>query len=50
MAFARATRGGQISRYENFSQFMREDGGDPGHGKVESPIPACAALDENGRN
>lgn len=34
MAFARATSGKHISRYENFSEFMREDGGDPGYGKV----------------
>jgi hypothetical protein len=30
MAFARATSDGQISRFGNFSEFMREEGGDPG--------------------
>lgn len=34
MAFARATAGEQKSRYETFSEFMREDGGDRGYGKV----------------
>jgi hypothetical protein len=34
MAFARATDGTQNRRYDNFSDFMRQDGGDPGYGKV----------------
>jgi hypothetical protein len=34
MSFAHATRDTQNSRYENFSDFMRKDGGDPGYGKV----------------
>jgi hypothetical protein len=34
MAFARATAGKQNSRFENFSDFMRKDGGDPSYGKV----------------
>ena len=34
MAYARATDGGQNSRYENFSDFMRKDGGDAGYGRV----------------
>lgn len=34
MAFARATSGGQISRFDNFSDFMRKEGGDATYGKV----------------
>ena len=34
MAFAHATGGGNKSRYENFGEFMQEEGGDPGYGKV----------------
>jgi hypothetical protein len=34
MAFARATAGAQNDRFESFSQFMREEGGDPRYGKV----------------
>jgi hypothetical protein len=31
MAFAHATSDGQIGRFGTFSDFMREEGGDPGY-------------------
>lgn len=39
MAFARAiarddTQKNRFGTYTNFSEFMREEGGDPGYGKV----------------
>jgi hypothetical protein len=34
MAYARATSGAQNARFENFSDFMRKEGGDPTYGKV----------------
>ena len=34
MAFARATSDTQNQRFGNFSEFMREEGGDPGYGRV----------------